>query len=112
MKEPSPPFARRRYSISGGKRVVLISVFLAISASLAFCQVARNGFITYDDPVYLTGNPYVKSGLTVEGIKWAFTTGHASNWHPLTWISHMADVQLFGMRPGWHHLISLFFHNS
>ena len=46
----------------------------------------------------------------MEGIGWAFTTGHAANWHPLTWISHMVDVQLFGLHPGWHHLVNLLFH--
>src|SRR5438552_16430602 len=49
-------------------------------------------------------------GLTWNGVAWAFTTGHASNWHPLTWLSHMVDVQLYGMHAGGHHLTNLFFH--
>ncbi len=59
---------------------------------------------------YVTDNRHVQDGLTVEGILWAFTTGHAGYWHPLTWISHMVDVQLFGLQPGWHHLTNLLFH--
>jgi hypothetical protein len=67
-------------------------------------------FIYFDDQSYVTENYLVQKGITLEGIRWAFTTGHASNWHPLTWISHMLDVQLFGLQPRWHHLTNLLFH--
>ena len=53
---------------------------------------------------------HIRHGITIESIRWAFTTYYASNWHPLTWMSHMLDVQLFGLNPRWHHLINLFFH--
>ncbi len=92
------------------KRLLIVSLLLIIAAFMAFWQVTQSDFITLDDAEYVTENGHVQDGLTVEGILWAFTTGHASNWHPLTWISHMVDVELFGLQPGWHHLTSLLFH--
>ena len=93
------------------KRLLIISLLLTIAAFMAFWQVTHCDFInSFDDTEYVTDNRHVQDGLTVEGIAWAFTTGHAANWHPLTWISHMADVQLFGLQPGWHHLTNLLFH--
>jgi regulator of sirC expression with transglutaminase-like and TPR domain len=77
---------------------------------MVFWQVNHCDFINYDDPLYVTENKNVQSGITMDGIQWAFTTGHAANWHPLTWISHMLDVQLFGLQPQWHHLTNLLFH--
>jgi len=53
-------------------------------------------FLLYDDPQYVTQNPNIEAGLTLDGVRWAFTSTHASNWHPLTWLSHMADSELFG----------------
>jgi protein O-mannosyl-transferase len=92
------------------RRLLIICLFLVIAAFMAFWQVTQSDFINLDDANYVTGNGHVQDGLTVEGILWAFTTGHAGYWHPLTWISHMVDVQLFGLRPGWHHLTNLLFH--
>ncbi|MGD0230520.1 MAG: tetratricopeptide repeat protein [Syntrophorhabdales bacterium] len=92
------------------KRLVIISLLLVIAALMAFWQVTHCAFINLDDDEYVTDNRHIQDGLTVEGVIWAFTTGHAGNWHPLTWVSHMADVQLFGLQPGWHHLINLLFH--
>src|SRR5437016_4692386 len=79
-------------------------------AALAFWPVTHCGFVSYDDPVYLTENPNVQGGLSLENILWAFTSGRASNWHPLTWLSHLLDVQLYGLHPLGHHLTSLLFH--
>jgi tetratricopeptide (TPR) repeat protein len=73
---------------------------------------SRDGFVNYDDQDYVTENSVVQKGLTWTGIKWAFTTGHASNWHPLTWLSHMADCELFGLNPGAHHLVNVLFHTA
>jgi regulator of sirC expression with transglutaminase-like and TPR domain len=92
------------------KHLFIICLLLTLAAFTAFWQVTASDFISYDDWNYVTENSHIQSGLTLEGIRWAFTTGYASNWHPLTWISHMLDVQLFGMHPGWHHLINLLFH--
>jgi Flp pilus assembly protein TadD len=69
-----------------------------------------HGFVNYDDPDYITGNAHVTGGLTWANIAWAFQSGHAANWHPLTWISHMMDCQLFGLNPAGHHLTNLLFH--
>jgi tetratricopeptide (TPR) repeat protein len=84
---------------------------MLLAATLAaFLPVAGNGFFLLDDADYLTGNAVVAGGLTWEGVRWAFTTRHAGNWHPLTWISHMLDVTLFGLEPAGHHLSSLALH--
>ena len=77
---------------------------------MAFWQVNHCDFVGFDDPMYVTENIHVKDGITREAIRWAFTTGYAGNWHPVTLISHMLDVELFGLRPRWHHLTNLLFH--
>ena len=92
------------------KKVLIICVLLALACLLAFWRVNLSDFVSYDDTAYVTENSHIQSGLTLEGIEWAFTTGHATNWHPVTWLSHMLDVQLFGLNPGWHHFINLLFH--
>jgi tetratricopeptide (TPR) repeat protein len=96
--------------MSTKNRLLIISLLLMIAGLAAFWHVMRCDFINFDDPKYVTDNRHVQGGLTVEGITWAFTTGYAANWHPLTWISHMMDVQLFGLQPRWHHLTNLLFH--
>ena len=88
----------------------LMGLLLALVTLLAYLPVTRDGFVNYDDQDYVTENSVVQKGLTWTGIKWAFTTGHASNWHPLTWLSHMADCELFGLNPGAHHLVNVLFH--
>jgi tetratricopeptide (TPR) repeat protein len=87
-----------------------LSILLIISTVLVYLPLVGNGFVNYDDPDYVTSNSHVQGGLTWTNIVWAFTTGHASNWHPLTWISHMVDWQLFGSHPGPHHLVNVAFH--
>jgi protein O-mannosyl-transferase len=67
-------------------------------------------FVFFDDPPYVTENPQVRMGLNRASLSWAFTTFHSSNWHPLTWLSHMLDCDLYGLNPAGHHLTSLFFH--
>lgn len=83
---------------------------LVVLAALVYCQVLLHDFVNYDDPLYVTANHTVRNGLTIEGIAWAFTTFHAYNWHPVTWISHMLDFQLFGWNPAGHHFVNLLFH--
>src|SRR5436309_9224284 len=87
-----------------------ISLVLAIATAAVFARVGGFEFVNYDDPDYVTSNSHVKGGLNLENVKWAFQTGHASNWHPLTWISHMVDWQVFGDRARGHHLVSVGFH--
>ncbi len=88
----------------------VISVLLALATLLAYNVVGRHGFVDYDDGDYVSANPHVESGLTPANVAWSFTTGHASNWHPLTWLSHMLDYQLFGRNPGAQHLVNLALH--
>ena len=92
------------------QQVILIYAALALATLIAYEQVRYNSFVEYDDNIYVTENPYVLKGLTGESISWAFTTSYAGNWHPLTWLSHMLDCQLFGTDAGWHHLTNLLLH--
>jgi protein O-mannosyl-transferase len=94
-------------AVSRPRVIALLLAFLTLAAYLPTTQFE---FINYDDNEYLTANPIVQSGLAWAGVQWAFTTGHASNWHPVTWLSHMVDVSLFGMNPGAHHFVNALFH--
>jgi Tfp pilus assembly protein PilF len=91
-------------------KAAIIYVLLAVAAFASFWQVNHSGFIDLDDKTYVTENMHVRNGLTAEGALWGFGTGRAANWHPLTWMSHMLDVELFGLDPHRHHLINLLFH--
>jgi protein O-mannosyl-transferase len=88
-----------------------ISIFLLAITWAVFGQTFGHQFINYDDPLYVLDNAHVRAGLTWRGILWAFTHVHSQNWHPLTTISHMLDCQLFGVNPGAHHLMNVFFHS-
>lgn len=87
-----------------------IAAALVFFTIAAYSSVGSLDFVSFDDPQYITENPQVIQGLSWPGVEWAFTTGQASNWHPLTWISHMVDLELFGLNPGPHHLVNLFLH--
>ncbi|MFN0008010.1 MAG: tetratricopeptide repeat protein, partial [Planctomycetota bacterium] len=91
-------------------RLGLACLGLAAAVFLVFGRVAWHEFVAYDTRVYITENPWVRQGLTLDGVAWAFTSVHAANWHPLTWISHMVDVDLFGPRPGLHMLENVAWH--
>jgi protein O-mannosyl-transferase len=93
-------------------RSVLLCLLLACITLGIFWQIGDHQFINYDDPLYVTSNTHVKEGLTGENILWAFTTTAASNWHPLTWLSHMVDVEVFGLSPRGHHLMNVFIHTA
>ncbi len=90
--------------------VVWAALCLVAAVALVFCEALNFGFVNYDDDQYVYQNPHVTSGLSRPEIAWAFSHGWASNWHPLTWISHMADWQLYGDRAGGHHLTSIILH--
>jgi tetratricopeptide (TPR) repeat protein len=96
----------------GSSKVVPATLVLALSLLVfgIYWQAGSHEFIALDDDVYVFGNPTVLRGLTFDGFRWAFTTFHAANWHPLTWISHMTDVQLFGLDAGWHHRMNVLYH--
>jgi tetratricopeptide (TPR) repeat protein len=87
-----------------------LSLLLAAIAFVVFWPVAHYDYTNFDDPDYVTSNTHVLNGLTAKGVVWAFSTGHAGNWHPLTWISHMLDVSLFGKGPSGPHLVNLLLH--
>jgi tetratricopeptide (TPR) repeat protein len=91
-------------------RDVALCLLLVLAVGLVYGQTAGHGFLTWDDPRYVTENPPVLKGLTLEGLRWAFFSWHASNWHPLTWLSHMADVEMWGLKPAGHHLMSVLIH--
>jgi len=88
----------------------LVCLALALLTLLLYLPVRQHGFLLYDDPEYITENPVVRAGLTPGGARWAFTTFHAGNWHPLTWLSHMLDCELFGLDSGAHHLANVLWH--
>jgi tetratricopeptide (TPR) repeat protein len=88
----------------------LLAISLALMTFALYANSLRNGFVSYDDPPYVTNNYQVQQGLTRSSISWAFTTTTEANWHPITWLSHMADVQMFGLRPAGHHLTNVLLH--
>ncbi len=91
----------RLFAICGG----LVLITLAVYWPAVNCD-----FVDYDDLGYVTENPHVQQGLTGAEVKWAFTSGDESNWHPLTWLSHALDCQLYGLKPAGHHRTNLLFH--
>jgi Flp pilus assembly protein TadD len=87
-----------------------ICLVLALTTAAVFYQVCTYDFVNYDDPLCVYKNPNIQAGITPKTIKWAFTARYAGNWHPLTWLSHTLDWQLFGPNPAGHHLTNLIFH--
>ena len=92
------------------KHTLLFSLLLFAAALAFYSPVTHNGFLNYDDDTYLTNNPHVRAGLTWPTVKWAFTTYDAANYHPLTWLSHALDCQLFGLNPAAHHEVNVLLH--
>ena len=84
--------------------------FLTVSIIAVYSSVITHDFLTYDDNRYILNNPSVSDGLSWRNVTWAFTIGYEGNWHPLTWLSHMVDVTLFGLNPGLHHAVNLLWH--
>ena len=101
---PSIPPGHRLY------RVAALCAALVVLTIAAFTGVLSNGFVQYDDGPYVMENEHVRSGLNAESIEWAFTSAYSANWHPVTWLSHMLDVQLYGLDAGRHHRTSLILH--
>ncbi len=89
-----------------------VCIFLAVVIWLVFGQTLRHEFVNFDDDEYVSENPVVQKGLTWEGFRWALTYGQIGHWHPLTWLSHMLDCQLYGLHPGGHHLTNLLLHGA
>src|SRR6202158_3142993 len=95
-----PAASGNRTSALFGRMNFLIAGALAIVTLAIYAQVIGHQFITLDDPTYIQENPMVNHGVTRAGLAWAFTTFYATNWHPLTWISHMLECQIFGKEAG------------
>jgi tetratricopeptide (TPR) repeat protein len=93
-----------------GKQLVAVCVLLFGLVVWTFLPALHNGFVNYDDDVYVTGNAHVQGGLSPASVVWSFTSMDASNWHPLTWLSHMADCSLYGLSPEGHHFTSVLLH--
>jgi len=95
---------------SNKKCFFLIYLVLILADFAVFYQVYGFKFINFDDPAYVSNNSNIQSGITFQSVKWAFTTGSNGNWHPLTWLSHMFDWQLYRDNAGGHHITNLLFH--
>lgn len=95
---------------SGNRRAAVVCALLLLSIGTTFFPVIHHGFVNYDDQDYITENPQVQKGLSRASVAWAFTSTWAANWHPLTWLSHMLDWQIYGPNAGGHHASSLILH--
>jgi len=91
-------------------RAAVIATLLCLLTAAVFAPVLGYGFLHFDDGIYVTANRAVKAGVTWAGVRWAFSSVHHSNWTPLTWLSHMLDVELFGLAPAGHHLVNVVLH--
>ena len=91
-------------------RTLLVYSVIILATLTVYLPVRDFDFVVYDDPIYVAHNPRVLRGLTLKNILWSLTAVEASNWHPLTWVSHMTDIQIFGLNAGGHHLTSVGFH--
>jgi tetratricopeptide (TPR) repeat protein len=108
--EPSGVSASSKLFPFSAKRTPLLCLLLSVVVLAFYSPVTHNGFINYDDDGYITGNTHVRAGLTWATVKWAFTTYDKANWHPLTWLSHALDCELFGLNPAGHHYVSVLLH--
>ncbi len=106
----APQTQERPGGRNGNGAVIGVCVLLVVAVGLVFGQTVRYEFVNLDDDVYVYANPQVAQGLTLPGIAWAFTTSHSAYWHPLTWLSHMLDCQLWGLNAGGHHLTNVVLH--
>ncbi len=93
-----------------GRLTILLGALLVLATLLLYGRVRHHEFLDFDDSEYITKNVHVRTGLNAGNVVWAFTSYHAANWHPVTWLSHMADCQLFGLNSGSHHLVNVALH--
>jgi tetratricopeptide (TPR) repeat protein len=109
MKQPHR-ISDHRKSLMGRVRLLWPILALAAVTIAVFAPVWTFGFVSFDDPWYVSQNPNVAGGFTWQSVRWALTTGSFFYWHPLTWLSHLLDVQIYGMQAGGHHLTNLLLH--
>ncbi|SPE59204.1 Tetratricopeptide TPR_2 repeat protein (fragment) [Verrucomicrobia bacterium] len=100
------------YGFSGKGRTWLLALILLLVTLALYWPVRHYEFIEFDDPSYVFENQIVRQGLTGQGLAWSLVDAHEANWHPVTWISHMLDCQIFGLRAGAHHLVNVLFHGA
>ncbi|MFL5339967.1 MAG: glycosyltransferase family 39 protein [Gemmataceae bacterium] len=97
-------------SRAGDRPALILGLLLVASTLAVFGRCLANEFVNYDDPQYVTDNPHVKEGLTLDGVRWAVTSTDYLNWHPLTWLSLQLDTELFGLEPWGFHLTAILLH--
>src|SRR5437879_248803 len=97
-------------SRSATKTAFLLCLLLIVGTWCCYRTLPTHQFLSFDDSAYVVRNDHVNQGLTASGVLWAVQAFYASNWHPLTWISHMLDCSLYGLNPAGHHLTILLFH--
>jgi len=112
QRDPAGRPAFSKLFASPEKRTVVLCLFLAVVSLVVYNPVIRISFINFDDGQYITHNPHVTAGLNWETIRWSFSTFDQANWHPLTWVSHALDYQLFGANPAGHHYVNVLLHAS
>jgi len=100
-----------RSMVKSERPAVIVSLLLGMLIMVCFWPVTHHAFINFDDPDYITQNPHIQAGLTWSTVKWAFTTFHAGNWHPVTWLSHALDCQIFGLNASRHHFTNALLHS-
>ena len=110
MRESSPVRPRQGLFSSPQKRNVVLGLLLVLATLALYNSVVHHPFVNFDDDRYVTDNAHVMAGLHWSTVKWAFTSFDEANWHPLTWLSHALDCQLFGLNPAGHHYTSVLLH--
>ncbi|HSQ31265.1 MAG TPA: tetratricopeptide repeat protein [Gemmatimonadaceae bacterium] len=109
-RKPTASAARPAHEPAFSPATLWVAVGLVVGVAVAYWPVGHFGFVRFDDPTYVTQNPHVLNGITPSSLRWAFTSGYGANWHPMTWLSHMLDVQLYGFNAGPHHLTNVVLH--
>jgi hypothetical protein len=109
-KNPEPILGLRPRPEGGNQRLWALALLLIALTFAAYYPVLNHPFVNYDDPDYVTGNPHIQPGVTFATLRWALLSTEQANWHPVTWISHALDCDLFGLEPAGHHFTSLLLH--
>ena len=109
LEEPRCSSSSRLFQ-SPRSQTLLFCLLITVAVLISYNPVTNNGFLRYDDDRYIVDNPHVKAGVTWTTVKWAFTTYEEANWHPLTWLSHALDCELFGLKPAGHHYMNVLLH--
>ncbi len=99
-----------KVNIDSKKKILIVYIVLTLAAVAVFWQVYQYDFVNIDDNIYVTENSHIQSGITLDGVIWAFSTKYAELWNPLIWISFMLDYQLYGLNAGGYHLTNLILH--